>query len=434
MESQSPLFSRAALLVVLLLVLAACGGGSNESRGAVPEDTIPYQHPEYWPLSKGSSRYPFLVHYRTNSELSMVEEIITNLDNAWRVEIEIQGNTPPPSDQGFCGPDGRFDVFVWRGYSRCEVDVVSTAPRTAWGGQASFMKIDPWGPYGGELLGATVAHEFNHAVHAANDWDEIPIAFEMCASYVEQFFGPVASYSVMDFQAMADWGLLRTDSKYATWYMYGSALYIHFLRDCYLHGDDGWLPELWVSMRNQGPDFTVNTPHFVNAVDGLLRPVGGTFLDSLPAFARWRYYAGLRDDGQHFRRLPTQWTQHAFLPEATLAIPQVTLANLSRPLAPAPMLTGCSYLEVKRSSEAQTSFQVALQAPVVPGVRWVVQAVPGLVSGKDGDLVDLSAGPARVAFAPGGKRTLVLIPVPTTAYDPNHQSDTRYPASLVLAP
>ena len=433
MTSNPRLLSRAAVLALLVLALADCGGGSPKYLGAVPTDTIPYEHPEYWPLSKGSTRYPFLVHYRTNDEEPMVDEIIIRMETAWRVEIEIQGNTPPPSDQGFCGPDGRFDIFAWRGINTCQVDVVAGAPRTAWGGQASYMKIDPWGDYGGDLLGATVAHEFNHATHAANDWAEIPIAFEMCASYVEQFFGPVASYSVLGFQARPDWGLLRGDN-YATWYMYGSALYIHFLRDCYLHGNDGWLPELWVAMRNQGPDFSVNAPHFVNAVDGLLWPVGASFLDTLPAFARWRYYAGLRDDGQHFRRLPTQWTQHAFLPEATLAIPQVTLGNLSRPLDPAPMLTGCSYLEVKRASEAQTSFQVALQAPASPGLRWVVQAVPGLVDGRDGDLVDLSAGSARVVFAPGGKRTLILIPVPTTAYDPNHPSDTRYPASLVLVP
>lgn len=418
---------------VLLAALASCGGSSTESRGVVPGGTIPYQHPEYWPLSKGSSRYPYLVHYRTSDEGAMVDTLIRQMDAVWHVEIEVQGNAPPPSDQGFCGPDGRFDIFVWRGLNTCEVDVVPTAPRTAWGGQASYMKIDPWGDYGGDLLAATVGHEFNHASHAANDFDEIPIAFEMCASYEEQFFGPAAPYSVLAYQSRPDWGMLRGDN-YATWYMYGSAIYIHYLRDCHLQGDDGWLPELWVAMRNTGPDFTVNTPHFVNAVDGLLRPVGATFLDTVPGFARWRYYAGLRDDGRHFRRLPTQWTQHAFLAEATLAIPQVTLAGLSRALDPAPMLTGSSYLEVKRAVEAQTSFQVALQAPAVAGMRWVVQAVPGLAAGQDGDLLDLSAGPVRVPFAPGGKRTLILTAVPTAAYDPNHQTDTRYPATLVLAP
>jgi hypothetical protein len=420
------------LVALAFLGFPGCGSGSG-SQGAIPPGTLAYQHPEYWPYAEASSNYPFLVHYRVPEELAMVRRVIECLDAAWKMQIVIQGYTPPPSDAGLCGPDGRFDVFIWRGINTCEVDKIGDAIVTPWGGRASFMKLDPWGTYGGDSLAPTVAHEFNHATHAANDWDEIPIAFEMSASYVEQFYGPVEAYSVLDFQSRPDWGLLR-DDKYKTWYMYGSALYLHFLRDHYFNGDDGFLPELWVAVRNLPPDFKVNKPHFVDGINAFLNPRGSSFLDSVVGFARWRYYAGWRDDGAHFRRLPTWTAQHAFLPEATLVIPQLTLAPLTREIVPAPMLTGSAYLEIKRANETQTSFQVSINAAADPALRWVVQAVPGLSPGQDGDLVDLGSGSVRIPFNSSGKRTLILTALPVSGFDPNHQTDTRYPVSLTFAP
>jgi hypothetical protein len=79
--------------------------------------------------------------------------------------------------------------------------------------------VDPWGDYGGDKLAATIAHEFNHATHAANDWYDLPISFEMSASYVDQFYGPQDVRDILNFQKHLDWGLLRNDS-YLSYYMY----------------------------------------------------------------------------------------------------------------------------------------------------------------------------------------------------------------------
>jgi len=427
---------RAAMAFFVALCALFCFGCGSESSvpagNAIPKGTAPCKHPEYWPYSVASSRFPFLVHYRSKSELATARQVISYLDTAWERQINQQGYTPPPSDAGMCGPDERFDVFLWNGVKTCKVDIISDIMVTSWGGRASYMQLDPWGPYGGGILGQTVAHEFNHATHAANDWYELPIAFEMSATYVEQFYGPPYVDSARDFQARPDWALLRNDN-YETWYMYGAAIYLHFLRDNYFNGDDGFLPELWVLCRNQ-PDLYLNKPSFVDGINTILAPKGADFLDSVVGFARWRYYSGSRDDGLHFRRVPAATTPLALLPEATLSIDQVSLRPLVHAISPAPMLTGSAYLTVRRAEAGQTSFQVSLELPVAPSVRWVVQAVPGLSAGSDGETVDLSAGAARVSFAPDGSRTLILSVLPLSGYDPLHQIDATYPVSVGIAP
>ena len=419
------------LAVLCALLLSGCGNESS-STNSISKDTKPCEHPEYWPYSFASSRFPFLVHYRSEDELTTVGKIITDLEIAWERQIG-QGYTPPPSDAGMCGPDGRFDVFVWRGVNTCQVNIVSEKFVTDWGGRASFMFVDPWGDYGGVFLAQTIAHEFNHATHAANDWYELPIAFEMSASYVEQFYdGPEDPRYIEAFQERPDWALLRNDN-YETWYMYGSALYLDFLRDYYFNGNDSFLPKLWVAMRNT-PDLFVNKPNFVDAVNAFLAPKGAAFPDSVTDFARWRYYAGKNDDGKHFRSFSAPMTKAIFSPEATLQIDTVILKPLTHTISPAPMLTGNAYLEIERENAAQTSFELTLDVPAALLAKWVVQAVPGLTAGSDGEMVDLSSGTARISFTPGGKRTLILTVLPVSDFDPYHQTDARYPVAVRISP
>lgn len=425
-------------LFCCILALSGCGRVSEPNSVAgepLPKEASPCDYPSYWPYSAASSRFPFLVHYRTPDELAIARQIINYLDTAWQRQIVEQGFTAPPSDSGMCGPDDRFDVFIRRGLNSCKVDIVTEEFVTPWGGRASYMQLDPWGDYGGVYLQQTIAHEFNHATHAANDWYDLPIAFEMSAYYVEQFYdGPVDVRYIKDFQMHPDWGLLRNDN-YETWYMYGSALYLHFLRDFYFNGKDDFLPGLWVSMRNT-PDLYVNEPNFVDAVNQSLKPLGFTFLDSVVTFARWRYYAGNHDDGAHFSGLPPMAQKVTFSQETTLPMEQITLKPLTHQINPAPIMLGSAYLEVKRDNAAQAAFQLSLDVPFDSSVKWVVQAVPGGVGGSDGELVDLSSGTATVTFAPGGGRTLVLTVLPATAsdFDPNQQTEVRYPIAVKVAP
>jgi hypothetical protein len=45
----------------------------------------------------------------------MAEEVLGHVEHAWQVQIDQRGALPPLDDGGVAGPDGRFDVYLWRG-------------------------------------------------------------------------------------------------------------------------------------------------------------------------------------------------------------------------------------------------------------------------------------------------------------------------------
>ena len=382
----------------------------------------------------------------------MAKQVVVDLQAAWDFETTTLGFEPPLPDAGECGPDERFDVFIWRGKVTCFVQIMHEgledkylfSPQAPWGGRTAYMVVDPWGKYGGKILGQTMAHELNHASHAREDYYEAGDVFEMSATYVEQYFNKALAYNVAAFQNNPDWALLFYDD-YATYYMYGSALYMYFLRDYYFSRqavvDQQFPSRLWLYMRNSTARPQVNKPNVVDGLDRLLAPFGDSFLDSALVFARWRYYAGTdKSDGVHFKPwqgLPPDYTLMPFLPEAKIVPAKVTLADGGYKVDPPPMLTGNGYVEVTSDDSGQKSFQLSLDAPLNPAVRWVVQAVPGTSEGSDGETLDLSSGSARVAFAADGqrgKRTLIISAMPTTTLDPDDRSAERFPVTLKIKP
>src|SRR5262249_30104102 len=152
---------------------------------AIPAGTVPCKAPGYWPRAIRSDRHPALIHYRTAGEEAAARQVLGYLDHAWDVEVGALGFRPPLADAGACGPDGAFDVFLWRGHEECYVDVTGENAATPYDDRTSFLVVDPWGPYGGAILDTTVAHELNHAMQAADDWSDTAIVYEMTAVFVE---------------------------------------------------------------------------------------------------------------------------------------------------------------------------------------------------------------------------------------------------------
>ncbi|MFA6034476.1 MAG: hypothetical protein WC889_16370 [Myxococcota bacterium] len=383
-----------------------------------------------------STKNPFMVHYRTSGEAETAQKVVGYLDNAWEFEVKVLGFAPPPPDNGVCGPNDLFDVFILRGQRSCCVDVISEQIVTAWGARASFMILDPWGPYGGESLNHTIGHEFNHACQAEDDWHEIGISFEMTATYIEQYFGEGCASCIRDFQGRPDWSVLWFDD-YNSEYMYGSAIYFNFLKDRYFPADEGFPARVWFNARNI-PNPYVNKPNFVDGTDAILAPLGSSFMDSVPVFERWRYFAGSRDDGGHFKKWPLPSTQLPFfIGDADIKLhAAIRLADTVYKVDPPLMLLGSAYIEVLQDQGGRESFNVSVSTtpPEGSAFRLVLQAVPGVVAGSDGDTIDLSTGSARVPFASGGKRTLIITLMPAAAFDPDNQSGQTFPVSVHLAP
>jgi hypothetical protein len=393
------------------LLLAACAGAGDETPVAIddgvarvaPANTIPCNHPEYWPYSVASASPPLRVHYERPSDWATARQVLGLLEQAWQVEVGQLGWRPPPSDGARCGPDGAFDTFLWRGHVECYVDVLD--------GGLPYLVVDPWGEYGGPILDSTVAHEFNHACQAADDWNDLAIAYEMTADFMQKIAVPTdqdyARYFA-DFQARPGWSLDHDDGL-VTWYEYGASLYLFYLRDRHFGGDARFVADVWLGLR--GP------ATFEDSVDAILRArAGTTFMDSVAGFARWRWYGGAHDDGRHFALGLAQ------APAATAARAEPGTVTV------APMLLGSSYVDLAGGG-APLTVSLESDAPA----RWVLQAVPGL-DGGDGET--LAPDGATLRFGADGTRTLIVtaLPIDPARYDPRRRHDAHLQATVRLVP
>lgn len=393
----------------------------------IPDDTVPCEHPEAWPFSLPSTTYPAVVHYRQADEATEAARVLALLEAAWAIEIDQLGFAAPRPDDALCGADDRFDVFLWRGHEECYVDVLGVDPTvTSYASQRSFLVVDPWGPYGGALLPATIAHELNHACQASDDWDDAAPIYEMTSVLMEEAvvdddngYHAIAT----DFQARPDWSIDR-DDDYDTWFMYGAGLYLMYVRDRFFAGHYEFAATLWHGMRNASADD--NEPDFVDALETLLAPQGSSFAASIAEFARWRWYTGTRADGHHLREADQ-------LPEVAIAGSYRIDQQRAIALTPAPMLLGTSYVALTRQPGDATRVQLSLKN-ASPDCTWHVQVVPGVIAGSDGDTVTFVAGKATVELGSLAQRTVIVTALPSGDYDPDERDDTRYDATLVVKP
>jgi hypothetical protein len=393
---------------------AADAPSSSIDAAPIDPNTVPCDHPEYWPYSIRSSSHPALVHYRSPSERDMAMTVLGLVDHSWDVEVGTLGFRPPIDDGGRCGPDGAFDVFLWAGHDECFVDVIGEDASTAYDDRYAYLVVDPWGTYGGPILDTTVAHELDHAMQAADDWSDAAIVYEMTSVFIEDLvYDADNEYvaQIVDFQANPDWSLDHDDG-YATWYMYGSALYLRFLRDRYWAGDGAFIGAMWYALRSPADE----RPNFEDALDAMLRAKAGIgFVDSVVEFERWRVYTGTRDDGAHFREGAT------FAEPTRLATAHTTGASI----ALSPMELGAQYIELARGPSDPSKITVSLTGASTE-VLWNVQAVPG-------PTLDLTHGSAVVDATT--TRTLVVTALPLHGIgDAATRSSLHHHATLVIAP
>lgn len=384
----------------------------------LPDDAEPCAQPTLWPDAVRSSRLPVIVHHRGDAEAAMADVVLALVEHAWDVEVGQLGFRPPPADDGTCGPDAALDVFLWRGKEECYVDVLGEIDATPHDDEPPYLVVDPWGRFGGALLATTVAHELNHAFQAADDWDDLPIAYEMTAAFVEdEVHDADDGYltQVIDFQAHPDWSIDRDDG-YETWFMYGAALYLRYLRDRHFGGDARWIGGVWRAMRSP---LGSGEPDLEDALDELLAPRGTSFVASVPDFARWRYYTGARADGAHLEEA------------AAMAEPSRSArvdAAAGGQVAVDPMMLGSIYVDLAPRPGAQVAVRL-LDADA--DVRWVVQVVPGATG--DGDVLAAAAG--AVVLDAAVARTLIVTALPRGADDPDDdRTDDRFAARLTITP
>ncbi len=400
--------------------------GSNTP---LDDDLEPCDHPEFWPFSLRSEQVPLRIHWRMPRDEAVARESLAILEYAWQVQVDELGFAAPLRDGGTCGEDDALDIFTWRGAPYAYVNIWEDNVATAWDDGYSYMVVDAWGEFGGDELPATLAHEFNHMCQTAYDWSDTAFLYEATATYIEDaVYDDHDSYMelLFDFQGNPDWSLDHDDG-YETWYMYGAVLWLHYIGDRFYGGDEAWVAELWKGLRS---GWRENEPDFVDSLDKMLAEFGKSYADTVVEFARWRWYVHARDDGMHLEEAGA-FPRDA-LPEVAATIPATGGTAVVRP-----MMLGTAYVDITSSVGGPDAVMLSLQTTVAAAdVQWVVQVVPGIAPGSDGDLLSL---PERVALTDvGGRimRTVAITALPgiDRDIDPDERTNERFTVTLTVAP
>lgn len=385
----------------------------------------PCGHPEFWPHSLESAELPIVMHYRDELERAAAEESLAAVENSWKIETEVLGFTAPYLDDGLCGPDDRFDGFVWRSYRGGVSNVIVENDATLWDDRINYLIVDPWGPYGGPVLAATVAHELNHAMQAVDDWNETAIFFEMTAQFIEdQVYDDANGWIdlLADYQSHPEWSFDYNDD-YETLYFYGSALYLFYLREGVFAGDASFVSDVWRRCQNPAG---VNEPDMADALDAVLRERGGSSYEaSILGFARWRWAPRGLDGTDGFE-------ETELLPDDARVPLAATLRASEPPLESNVMVLGSRYVSVGSAAPA-TEVQVHFDGD--PNVRWVVQTTLGLQADEDGEALVFTDGVATLPLV-DGPRTLVVTALPRTeaGYDPESREPDTFEFQLSVEP
>lgn len=294
------------------------------------------------------------MHYpRLNNEAKALE-MINLLEESWTVQVDTLGFSAPLDDQGDCGADGSYDVFIWPGIDGAFVSSIKNNPATPFEDTVTYMAIDIRGAAGGALLDTFMAHEFNHALQASDDWTEDAQHYEAGATFAEALVYPDEDdwfFEMRDFQNNPQWSLFYDDFG-ATWYTYAAAMYLHYLYDRYYPSDPAFYARVWRGMRSNVGD---ERPDYFDALREVLLTERGVTLDeSVVEFMQWRWFVNEFDDGAHF-------TKGADWPHL-VAVTDIDAAALPALQTLDAMVYGANFVRVTNSGAAPISFNGSIQS------------------------------------------------------------------------
>lgn len=400
----------------------------NGSTERLDDDLEPCDYPQYWPFSLRSEKVPLRIHWRMPRDEESSRRALEILEYSWSYEVDEVGFVAPLTDEGTCGEDEALDVFTWRNAPYAYVNVWAENDATPWDDGYPYMVVDLWGEFGGDEMPATLAHEFNHMCQTAHDWSDTTFLYEATSTFMEdEVYDDHNSwwYLVFDFQGNPDWSIDHDDA-YETWYMYGATLYLRYLRDRFFEGRPQFMADLWLGLRSPWEE---NEPDYVDSLEALLAPFQVSFADTVVEFARWRWYVEARDDGLHLEEAS----------ELDDALPRVaaTIQATGGTAVVRPMMIGTSYIDIVSSPDGPQEVTVSMTTNVPAGdVHWVVQFLPGVSDGSDGDMRRLPAEVPLTNYQGRVMRTIAVTALPGVDQDidPDERTDDRYTVTIKVEP
>ncbi len=242
-----------------------------------------------------STRLPISVYYLGSATETVANRGLGYAEAAWDAEITNMGFPEPlvSQEDGSTVPGLLIVLDPSSNTNRIE----ATAGPTGSNACASKVVIPTTSP--NSFFEMFVSYGLAVAAENAANCHESAFAFQPSAVAVTVVRWPTESTfmqkALPTFQAHPNLGVncMFTDpDRY--FYGAGSALLMLFLDQAYGQGDGSLLADIWQAAAAD----TSQTPNFLTA---LTSPLAGTTLDdAFVEFARWRYFVGANDDGEHF--------------------------------------------------------------------------------------------------------------------------------------
>jgi len=230
------------------------------------------------------------VHYPNTVTLAVAQDIADFLQQSWTAEFLTMGWRVPPPDVGATTSDPGVELDFYLDPNKFGAYTQPIQEDTCpdnWACSASFIVLEPGVPN----VETYVAHELNHASQFAYDYAEGDFIYEASATWMEdKVFDSVNDYSffIADFQQAPDTTL--SFATYTDTYMYGGAVFFHYMSDLYDAGGTTAVRDVWENSIG-------NSDWFAGTMD-VLGPEGfADIADVYREFAGIRMLTGPRDDG-----------------------------------------------------------------------------------------------------------------------------------------
>ena len=225
-----------------------------------------------------------------------VDAVAATLDSVWRLQVEVLGYAPPPSDGGIDGEE--YDIYIRElgaervyGYAHPEQDGPTTH---------SYLEIDNnftdpiyTQSRGLDALRVAVAHEFFHAVQFGyyQGWEGIWWQ-EVSATWMEDVAYPeVDDYlQYLSFFMQRPWQSFEINNRISST-LYGAAIFAHFLDQRY---ERALIRSIWEEL---GRAHNARLDKF----DKVIRQHDpGGLREVVSEFAAWNYFTGDRHQEGRF--------------------------------------------------------------------------------------------------------------------------------------
>lgn len=276
------------LLAKRALAMAKLGAFSPEQHEEWMQlGTVRPTLPDFTVVDDGAGNFIATIHY----DAAAVDEAALEgfVRTAWNAQVGTMGWRAPVLDDG-TGGDTDLDLY----FDPAQTGAVTVplpgqeGPET-WDDIATYIVI--------ESTVATpetfIAHELNHAIQFAYDYQDADLIYEATATWMEdKVFDAADEYAfyVEDFQDNPQLTLSYATYDDPPFYMYGAALFLHFLADNYDGGGTALVESVWEGMKDAGSDW----------YDGMETALGAEGTDLAGAyaeFAGYRFLTGTLDDG-----------------------------------------------------------------------------------------------------------------------------------------